>query len=300
MILTFRVLRRRAGLLTLTAAANLVVSSIAITPWSEAIASGSLVNFPDPDAALLADGGMILVEWLRMDGPALLGALRATLLLGSVSALVLLFPVALLMLGLSDSEKLSFGGHAQRAFRALPRFLLVYGGTLLCQAILIALVALLYGLGMGAQEPWAYPWLTLGFGVLGLVVWGLPSLLQDLVRAQLLDPDRGVIAALVRACSLFASRPLELLIAYALPALIGWCVAAGAVALTSKSATIVDAGLRQWSQFALHQACVVVLVVLRACWLERAIRLTSSSLPVPVDKRADSAGQADPNPDPGA
>ena len=296
MMSCLQVLRRRAGLVALTAAANLVVSSLASAPWSGAVRSGSLADFPDADAALLADGGMILVEWLRVDHKALLGALRATLLLSSASALLLLFPVALLMLGLSDNEKLSFARHAQRAFHALPRFLVLYGGTLLCQAILIALLALLYGLGMDASEPWAYPWLTLGFGVLSLVVWGLPSLLQDLARAQLLDADRGVLAALVRGSTLFATRPVETLVAYAVPALIGLCVVAAALALTAKCATLAPAGLRQWSQFALHQACVFVLIVLRASWLARAIQLTSSLPPVPVDTRVGNAEQADPSP----
>jgi len=296
MIGSLRVLWRRAGLLALIAAANLVVSSVASSPWSEVVGSGSLADFPDADAALFADGGMILVEWLRMDAKALLGALRATLLLSSASALLLLFPVALLMLGLSDSEKLSFTGHGQRAFRALPRFLLLYGATLLCQAILIALVALCYGLSMDGSQPWAYSWLTVGFAVLGLIVWGLPSLLQDLARAQLLARERGVITALVRGTLLFATRPVETLVAYAAPALIGLCVVAAAVALTAKTVTLAHAGLRQWSQFALHQACVFVLVVLRAYWLERAIRLTKTSLPAPVDTRADNAEQADPSP----
>ena len=300
MIESFRVLRRRAGLLALTAAANLVVSSLASAPWSQAVEGGSLANFPDADTALLADGGMILVEWLRVDGSALLSALRATLLLSSVSALVLLFPVAVLMLGLSDTEKLSFAGHGQPAFQVLPRFLLLFGGTLLCQAILIALVALVYSFGMGSLEAWAYPWLSLGFGALVLVAWGVPSLLQDLARAQLLARDQGVITSLVRGALLFVTRPVEILVAYAIPALIGLCVVVVAVALTSKTTEVTPVVLRQWSQFALHQACVFVLVVLRACWLERAIRLAKSWPPVPVDTRAGSAEQVDPSPDHGA
>src|SRR5690606_866331 len=58
---------RRWRLLVIATLANLLVSSIAAVPWSEAVRGGSLSAFPDPDAALFAEGGMLFVEWLRID-----------------------------------------------------------------------------------------------------------------------------------------------------------------------------------------------------------------------------------------
>lgn len=277
MIETLLVLRRRWGLCAFVALANLVVSSLAATPWTEAVKSGSLSAFHDPDAALFAGGGMILVEWLRMDGPSLVGALQAMLRLAGVSALVLLFPAALLFVGLADSERLSVARHGQRAARALPRFLLVFGGTLLCQALLVLLSVVLAGVGMRALEPAYAPWLSLALVLLVLLAWALPSLLQDLTRAVLVTSEARVPAALGRAARIFLSHPVRVLGSYLLPAALGWLVVAASLGLTAKLAPQSHTELAAWSIFAVHQAALCLLVVLRACWLIRALRFATAA-----------------------
>jgi len=294
---TLLVLRRRWGLLLFTAAANLIVSSLAATPWAEAVKSGSLSAFHDPDAALFADGGMILVEWLRVDGPALVGALRATLLLTGVSALGLLFPAALLCVGLADSERLSFARHGQRAVRTLPRFLLLFGGTLVCQALLVVLCVVAGGAGMSALEPPHYPWLCLALLLCTLLAWALPSLLQDLTRAVLVTSESRVPAALGQATRVLLNQPGRVLGSYLVPAALGALVALASLALTAKLATQSSSELGAWSNFALHQASVCLLVVLRAYWLVRALSFVSASPPALADTRADSGEPGDPSPD---
>jgi len=304
MIETLLVLRRRWGLLAFTALANLVLSSLAATPWALAVKSGSLSAFHDPDAALFADGGMILVEWLRVDGPALLGALRAVLLLTSVSALVLLFPAALLVVGLADSERLSFARHGQRAVAALPRFLLLFGGTLLCQALLVLLCLVLGGAGMGALAPAYSPWLSLALALTLLLAWALPSLLQDLTRAVLVTSESRVPAALGRAIRILLSQPLRVLGSYLVPAALAWLVASVGLVLTAKLARQSHAEIAGWLNFVVHQASLCLLVALRAYWLVRALgfasSFASSSPPAPADTRAGSGEPDDPSLDRGA
>ena len=297
------ILGRRWGLLVLIAAANWLVSSLAITPWSEAVRSSSLSAFPDPDAALLSEGGLLFVEWLRVDGVSLLGALRASLMLMGVSALVGVLPAALLMLGLAETGKLRLVEHGPRVLTLVPAFLLLFGGTLLCQALLVLLWVVLWGVAANAAAPWAYPWLVLGLGFLVLVSWGLPSMLQDLTRAALVARER-LPAALSRAVRSLWAHPLGVLAAYLVPAALGWLVAAASLALTAELATQKPAEFADSASFFMHQACMLVLVTLRAYWLVRALDLTSSStsssLPALADTRADSAEPAGPSPDLGA
>ena len=279
MIEALLVLRRRWGLLALTALANLVVSSLASTPWAEAVRSGSLNAFADPDAALFGDGGMLLVEWLRVDAGMLVGALRATLLLAGVSALALLFPAALLLVGLADGERLSLARHGQRALAALPRFLLLFGGTLLCQALLVMLSVVLGGVCMNALQPAHYPWFSLAIGLAVLLAWALPSLLQDLTRAVLVTSGVRVPAALAQAMRLILSQPARVLGSYLIPAALAWLVAAASLALTAKLAPQSSTEIGGWSNFAIHQAALCLLVVLRAYWLVRALGFSSAANP---------------------
>lgn len=271
-------LGRRWRLLVVTAVANLVVSSIAAAPWSEAVRSGGLSAFPDPEAALFAEGGMIFVEWLRLDGPHLLGALRASLWLAGVAALASLFPAALLIVGLADAEPLSVARHGRRALALVPAFFLLFGSTLLCQALLVLLSVLLWGLCMGAAEPDAYPWLTLGLGLCTLLSWALPSMLQDLTRAVLVARGTRVVGALTAAVRLLGTQPARVLTAYLVPAALGWLVAIASLALTAKLARQTPPELADWSNFGVHQACILLLVTLKAYWLHRALHLTRSEV----------------------
>lgn len=268
---------RRWRLLVIVTLANLLVSSIAAVPWSEAVRGGSLSAFPDPDAALFAEGGMLFVEWLRIDGPALLAALRASLWLASASALASLFPAALLVVGLADAEAFSVARHGRRALALIPAFSLLFGGTLLCQALLVLLSVLLWGLALGAADPQSYPWLTLGLGLSALLSWALPSLLQDLTRAALVTRGPGVLAALKLAVRVLLARPTQVISAYLVPALLGWVVALTSLGLTAKLAGLHPSELAEWSNFGLHQGCVLLLVTLKAYWLQRALQHTAET-----------------------
>lgn len=282
MIETLLALRRRWGLLATIALVNLGLSSLAITPWSQAVRSGGLSAFPDPDAALFAQGGLIFVEWLRLERAALLGALQASLRLAGVAALVGLLPAALLTVGLADADsaRLSAARHGRRALAVVPAFSVLFGATLACQAVFVLLSALFWELCMGASQPGAYPWLTLGFGLLILLSLGLPSLVQDLTRAVIVERGNrvlGVLGALSAAFRLFANAPFRVLAAYSIPAVLGWLVAAASLSLTARLARLQPSELADWANFALHQACILLLVALRAYWLHRALQLARSS-----------------------
>ena len=279
MIETLLALRRRWGLLATIALVNLGLSSLALTPWSQAVRSGGLSAFPDPDAALFAQGGLIFVEWLRLERAALLGALQASHRLAGVAALVGLLPAALLTVGLADADsaRLSAARHGRRALAVVPAFSVLFGATLACQAVFVLLSALFWELCMGASQPGAYPWLTLGFGLLILLSLGLPSLVQDLTRAVIVERGSRVLGALSAAFRLFANAPFRVLAAYSIPALLGWLVAAASLSLTARLARLQPSELADWANFALHQACILLLVALRAYWLHRALQLVRSS-----------------------
>ncbi|HEY6728885.1 MAG TPA: hypothetical protein VI197_32965 [Polyangiaceae bacterium] len=278
MIESLLVLRRRWGLVVAVALANLCASSVAIAPWSEAVRGGGLSAFPDPDAALFAEGGMLFVEWLRVDGVALLAALKASLWLGAVAALACLLPAALLLVGLADRERLSATRHGRRVFALLPALSVLFGATLLCQALLVLLSVLLWGLCLSAADPGAYPWLTLALGLLVLLSWGLPSLFQDLTRAVIVGRDTPLLAALSGAFRLLVTEPVQILTAYLVPAALGWLVAAACLGLTALLARQKPPELADWSNFGLHQACMLLLVALRAYWLTRALHLAAPRL----------------------
>lgn len=283
MIESLLALRRRWGLVVAIALLNLCLSSIAIQPWSQAVRGGSLRAFPDPDAALFAQGGILFVEWLRIDGAALLAALRASLWLSGVAALASLIPAALLMVGLADTDRLSMARHGRHAIAVVPAFAVLFGATLLCQALLVLLCVLLWGLCMGAVEPGAYPWLTLGLALLTLLSWTLPSVLQDLTRAVIVARGTRLLGALSGAFRLLATAPARILAAYFGPAALGWIVAAASLSLTALLARQEPPELADFANFALHQACILLLVALRAYWLQRALRLaTLDRSPLPL------------------
>lgn len=293
---TLRLLFERKWLLVLLWFTNLVSGYLIVTPWSEAIEASRLTQLPQAQVAMFSGGGLVLVEWLRLDGPQLFAALKAVLWLGAAATLMQLFPTALLIAAISDQQKLRLSRHAQRALVAMPPFVLAFGATLLVQALGLVLLGLGYGFAAShVSTGWA-PWLS-GLVLIGaLPAWLLPQLFEDLTRVFVVHRQLPSLLSAREALRCCAARKLSLL---------GLFAAVSAIALTIAGLGLISAWRlsAQGSsalQFAVQQSYLLVLVVLRAFFLGRLVDIVNSWRPEPDDRRADSAVPAGPNPDRGA
>jgi hypothetical protein len=305
MIESSLVVARHWRLVLLVAALQLGAAILVSAPWSFGLQNGSAARLPDADRALLEPGGLFLVEWLRLDANQLLAAVEASALLGVLVSFALLVPLAWLLSGLSSGDRFRYAEHAPLAFRWLPRFGLLFGLTGLTQAVLVGLVVVAWSSSAAELDPEGQPWLLMFCAGIALVAWTLPNLLQDLARAGVVERDLPVRGALLQALRTLLGRPLATLLDYLIPA----ALRALTVFLSLKVTlwlTALDGRYVLGTRFVIHQVCIVLMLVLRAVWLHRALLATrarpspepSSLRQAPGDTRADSAAPVDPSPGP--
>ena len=281
-------------LIAFVALYKLLVSAVVLLPWSSALEASALSRLPSADRALFMPGGPFLVEWLRLEAPQLIAALKASLWLGLFGGVFLLFPVALLLAALSDDEP-SFAKHSQRAFVAMPRFVLLFGSTTLVQSLYMMMLVLLWGMLSSGLAPAAQTWLLSASIAAAIAGWLLSNIIQDLARAAVVGQRLATAAALMRAVRVFLQHPAKVLGHYAVPTTAALIVVPCSMALTDLLIFEASTDPHVGATFLVHQTCFLLLVALRTVWLHSALSLVSSSGPRPVDTRADSGAQDDPN-----
>jgi hypothetical protein len=272
-----RRLRDRPGALLFVWAFQLAGAMLAAGPIVGALSRTGIADHPAGDAILFEPGGLLLVEALRLGGPALLGALGASgfsLLLLHAAALV---PLAALLVALATPGKLNTPLWLGRAAAHFPAFLLLAGVTWLARALLlVASLFLLAPIGgwLDSAVNERNADLALLAGV--LVVFILLILLgiaQDLGRAAVVRHGSRALGSLVTGLAALRRRPLAALAGWLTPA--SWSVAliAGAAIVTGWLAVDQPGSWRVLAVLVVHQAALLGLLLLRALWLRTALGL---------------------------
>ncbi|HLV21291.1 MAG TPA: hypothetical protein VKZ49_10425 [Polyangiaceae bacterium] len=277
---------------------RLFAAWLVAAPLAAVFAGSGIRSYPQGDALLFEPGSVLLVEVVRLELPALVGALRVGLWIALATAVALLFPLVALWVSLAAPARLGWGTLAARSIDHVPAFALL-GGLSLGAKALFALVALLFatalsGLSSRMSEPTA-DGTALALGLATLLGMGAIDLVFDLARAARIRSGVGALAALGVALGVGRRQPL--------PPALAFYAATGA----SAGGVLVTAAIVGWlhvergpARFALaallHLAMSLALVAVRAWWLRRAL----SCVPAPGDTPADTVAPPDPTPDPAA
>lgn len=293
-----RLVLARKWLLVLIWFINLVASYLVTSPWGAAIQASSLPRLPDAQSALFSNGGLVLIEWLRLDGAELAAALKSTLLLGATASLLQLFPTALLIAGLGDREKLSLARHGHHALVAMPRLVLVFGSVSFSRAILLVLLSLGYGYAASHASTVWEPRLALALFVLVVPLWWLPGFFEDLTRVFIVHQQLPSLVAVHQAWRCWLARKRALLglaVAVSVGAFVLVCTG---LALAWHSGDL--GGGSVGLQFVVQQGCMLAMVALRAYFLGSLIQCVNSWQQEPDGTHADTDVPVDPTPDRGA
>jgi hypothetical protein len=286
----------RTRVVLLAAACYAFAGLIVALPLWESLKASSIVQLPSADQKLWTPGGLVMVEWLRLEGKQIALALNVSAWLLVLCGVALLFPVALLYWGLSQGPRTDYTSLARKSLLSLPPFALLWGITLLARASLLTLLVLLWQLALSNIGAPAKPWLTLSALGLGVLCWSLPSLLQDLARAWVVARGAVAFSAIRLAFRSFLTRPLPTLAAYTGPNLAALGVVLLSLRLTKLHASPPGSYVLLLMLVGYNTSLFFVLL-LRALWYQRALGIAlSSSPPAPVDTRASSGEPDDPSP----
>lgn len=291
-----RVLLQRWHVLLLATVCYAFAGLIVALPLWESMTASGLVQLPDADRKLWSPGGLLLIEWLRLEGRQLAGAFNVSLWLLVLFGAVLLFPVALLFAALSEPVRTSYVHLVYKSFVCLPPFALLWGLTLLMRACLLTALLLVWQGSLAAASTPSKPWLTLAALSLATLGWCLTGLLQDMARAWVMGHDAGVFRAIGLSLKNLATRPIAMLVAYLVPNAL-----TVSIILLASWISKFALGMAASSAFPLalfgFNVCLLLVLALRTLWFERTVSIAFSfSLLAPDDTRANSDAPGDPNP----
>jgi hypothetical protein len=279
---------------------RLVAGWIISLPTLSAIAATGIGNFPEGDALLLEPGGIVLAEVARLALPGLRTALPASLVLLLIALMSGLVALSALLVALSFEGRLELSEWLGRALEHLPSLTLLMGLTLVVQGILAGAIALISALTVtpllktsneAVRDLASLAVVALAIGIVLAV-----GVLQDLARAAIVRNGGGLVSSLGLALRLIRQRPGSVALGWTLPAVCSVAtVLAGAAVVGALALERPDAW-RLWFAFAVHQAAIFVVVVLRASWLANALRLvdTVPLTPISLSVAPVSAGSAEP------
>lgn len=268
----------RAVAVTLLWITRTLASLLVACPLVFAIIGSGLVSGPNKDALLFQPGALALLELVRA-GAALLGAaLKSSLLLYAVCAVLGLLPLGA-ALDLLQTEQVDAGSaRFARAVRFLPRFLALSFGTLLAQGALL-LAASLLGSALSAGLPGRderlltlAPLGLVGVGLLGCAWLGA---LLDVARGVVVERDLGARASVVEALTILRAEPLAVLLG-SYPSVAGSAFAWLSAAWILTKIDLANATTRGLVLcFVVHQVAIVLSIALRVRWLAAALGLAA-------------------------
>ncbi|MEO8900890.1 MAG: hypothetical protein ABI488_04520 [Polyangiaceae bacterium] len=248
-------------------------------PLLAAVEATAIAGSPDHDAVLFRPGSLMLLELVRVGLPWSGAVCKLTLVLGALSALFELLPLACALDLLHDPDR-TLGERATRAIACFPRFFGLGAVTCAAQAALLLAASLLAAALKSALEHAGERALTLvPFALFGLALLGclwLGSVL-DLARAAVMRDDTRASDALRDALTVLRDRPLDVLSgAYvsALGGLLAYLVAAWWMTRIDLSGPV---PARLALVFAAHQLAIAFAIAWRVRWLRRALNLSARS-----------------------
>ena len=273
---TIRVLRRPGAIALVWGFRTLAAVVIAL-PVAGSVAATGIADHPDGDALLFAPGGTHLLEMLRLGWKGLARSLGGAAFVTIVAAYASLVPLAALLVALCHDGRLRAGQWLGRSIEHLPSFTLLAGGTLLLQAVVLAVFVFMSRAladplsdAVDAKSAWLYRTAVL---VLGGLVALLLGIVHDLARAAAVRHRARAWPSVRAGLATFRRRAASALLGWLVPAL--WTTAAviGAALITERLA-VESSGSWRWLLVGLvHQATIVAAIALRAAWLARALEL---------------------------
>jgi hypothetical protein len=267
--------RRRAGVVCAVWAVRLLFGWMLGAPLASALIAGGIDQFPSGDALLFEPGGVYLIEAFRTGLPQLVALTRTALPMAGVLAAFGLFPLSVLLVALAHDGRFQLRPFIGRAAAHLPELGLLFGSTLLAQAVvlmgaLIGWASLIEPLRSGLPEPQA-DLLAVLVLLVGLLVAAGIGLVQDVARAAIVRHDLGTFEGVRLALNALARHPRPLLLARLITFTWGITAVTLAAVLVGLLRVEVSSG-RALLALLLHQLTVLALVSLRAWWLAQALR----------------------------
>lgn len=273
-------LQGRAGFVAAAFGVRTLFSLLAGFAVASSIGATGIGHFPGGDALLFEDGGLFLLELLRVAGPQLAAAVSVAGAILALGLLVNLLVLALLLVALNGEGRLDVGAAFGRALTHLPAFFLLGALFVLAQSLLV-LGASLSGTAIRASAlgERATDALTAVTVVLAVLLATALGAVLDVARAGVVRYELSGKTALLFALDAARAKPVAVLL--------GWLpfAAAGAV-LVLGCAPIVESidvsrpgTARVLLVAAVHQLTLFALLWLRAAWLARALRLVARHAP---------------------
>lgn len=249
-------------------------------PLASLIADSGVGARPEGDRALFENGGYLLLEVARVQGPALVATARGLLPLLALGLLLNAVCSAALLAGLNQQGRLSWVEVARRALERSPALLVIGAGTGLAQLVLALIGS---SVAAALPEPLARPVATtLGQAavwlVVALLVGGLGGV-SDVAKASLVRHEARLTEALACASRLALRRPWLSCFGW-LPYALPFVSSAALAAQLSELCDVSRPGAwRVLVVLLAHQLVIVVAVAARAAWYARALRLTATHAP---------------------
>lgn len=259
------VTRPRTGVVLACAGYRALAAALAIAPWSMAAAQ-QVGGHPEGDAVLFREGGMLLVETLRMMAPMASRLAMTTLLL----TLMMTFGwVALLTALIASLEVGTRGPKAllARAGRHFPVLAAMHGAALLFRGLILA--GAIAGGGalarnLNIEPPTADGIRMAGVGVGLLLAW-LFTVLHDGARVAVVQRDARLWEALDRAIQPLREGARAMLWAAMWRTFVTVATLLGAIYVTTQLATGSTGDVAV--AFVAQAMALLVAVMLRASWL---------------------------------
>ncbi len=266
--------RRRLGVVLLVYLWRLATALVIAAPAAAAV-QDTVGGYPAGDADLFTPGSVLLVEVARLARPAVSGLATEASLVALFASFAGLVPLIALLSALGRPGRLDGRAVGAAVGRHLGTLALLLGLALLAQAVAGALAIALGGslVGKLALQGPADDLLLLGVVAAALSLVGVLGVVHDLARVQAVHRGRGLYDAVAGALELMRRSGGRAVIAYAWRAALALLALAGAFAVAPHGpsrAALVGA-------FVVHQAAVVVAVLLRASWLAAAMRLADAA-----------------------
>lgn len=260
-------------------AARAASAAIVSYPVARTLTAFGARTRPEGDASLFADGGLLLLDTLRVAEPALRGVAQAASVLTVALAVLGLLPLGFSLSTLRDGTRPWFES-TRDAARWFPTLVLLGGATIFVQALLAAGGAFLAGGAMSLAGKLAderAPALAAAPVVLvtALLVAGA-GIVQDLVRADVAASDDASLQASLRVALASArARPGRIFAAWGTLAALQGAVVLGAAVVTPWIDVSKPGAMRIVAVASLHQAAVFATCWIRCVWLSRALGFSS-------------------------
>lgn len=282
---------RRPGMVALVYAHRAVAAVLIAGPVA-LVAGGVTGDYPRGDAELFDAGGRMLVEAVRLAREALVPLAAQGSAIAALATLAGLFPLAMLIVALGQPGRVTARLVAGRAAASLGTLALLWGTTLLAQAIVAVLVVVvgektIAHFSLGVREGDLARVAVYGLALTGVAAVGVA---HDLARVAAVQDRQGMYAASSRAFDVLLRAGWRAGWAYAWRGgLALGCVAGGAwlawrVGSHGAGALVASA--------VVHQASIAAAVFLRASWLATALGLVMREAPVASGWGAEEADLA--------